>query len=339
MTIPELARALIVDPAFLGDVVFDGPLVRAIQARWPGCEVGIVVRPPAQAIGRRMAGVRWVHAFDKRGADRGWRGLTRVAADIAACGYQAAFIPHPSPRSVLLAQRAKIPIRIGWRGTLASPFLTERVPIDDTDTLVARRLRLVDATLAGPASQALQGGLRRSTPAHDGRLPRIGLVLGSAWATKRWPPERAAGFVGALDPRQVQLVLIGAEWERELFDGLHTPSSLPILAAAEVHIGGGVPALLDALETCDVVVAPDTGPMHAARALAVPVVAIFGPTAPGHHSFDAADRIVRLPIDCSPCGPHGHHLCPLEHHRCMVELPAADVLDAVASILGDGVRR
>ena len=80
-------RAVLIDPAFLGDVVFDGPFARAFKALHPEGELGIVVRPPADAVARRLLGVDRVHVFDKRGAHRGLSGLSRVARELAAHRY------------------------------------------------------------------------------------------------------------------------------------------------------------------------------------------------------------------------------------------------------------
>src|SRR5688572_27430663 len=106
-------RAVVIDPAFLGDVVFDGPLARAFKAKHPGGELAIVVRPPADQIAARLAGIDRVHVFDKRGKDRGLSGLLRMSRELASHRYEVAYIPHPSVRSTMLAWRSRIPIRIG----------------------------------------------------------------------------------------------------------------------------------------------------------------------------------------------------------------------------------
>src|SRR5687768_15414714 len=107
----KISSAVIIDPAFLGDVVFDAPLVRALTTKNPSCKIGLVVRPPADAIARAIPGVNRVHIFDKRKKDRGWSGLSRMAQELAEENYQLALIPHPSVRSTLLARLARMPDR------------------------------------------------------------------------------------------------------------------------------------------------------------------------------------------------------------------------------------
>ncbi|MCK6552759.1 glycosyltransferase family 9 protein [Myxococcota bacterium] len=325
----ELGRVVVVDPAFLGDVVFDGPLVRALRASGRASFVGLVVRPPADAIAQVMAGVDRVHVFDKRGRDRGYRGLARIAAELRAERYDTALVPHPSPRSALLVQRARIGRRIGSApGIVARLLLTEHVPESAEDTFVTARLRLAGLAAADPRLAGTLGPI--SQRPRD--RARIGLVLGSNWATKRWALEQAARFVESIDPSTSTLVLLGAPFERPLFDELlrRAPAAL---AHAEAAHGGGVMDLVGAIAGCDVVVAGDTGPLHVARALGIPVVALFGPTSERRHGFEPADHVLAVDLPCRPCSAHGQHVCPEVHHRCMRELAAERVVGAVAAVL------
>lgn len=320
------ARVLIVDPAFVGDVVFSGPLVRALHASLPGVTVGLVVRPPGEQVAARLVGLDRVHVFDKRGEHRGLGGLLRVAASIAEERYEVALLPHPSLRSALLAQRARIPVRIGGRGFPARLALTETVELPEGH--VERRLALARDLLTQPADTALSGSLRRSgaRAQHSGRA-RVGLVLGASWGTKRWPVEQLAAFVAGLEPARHALVLLGGTADRETLQALRGLGPIPEDAVDAV--GGSLEQLITAIEGCDVVVAGDTGPLQIARGLGVPVVALFGPTFERSHAFAASDRVLTEALDCRPCHHHGPDRCPLGHHRCMRDLDARRVLAAL----------
>lgn len=328
--VPEL-RAVIIDPAFLGDTIFDGPLARALKRRHPTGRVGLVVRPPSDRIARRLVDVDRVHVYDKRGADRGWRGLKRVAKELAGEGYQEAYIPHPSLRSVLLARLARIPHRIGaTQGPVARWWLTESHR--PSGSFVGDRLSLL-----GPQGQdvdltSLFGLITRGPADPPGERQRIGLCLGSEWATKRWPVARVAELCRALDPAKHQLVLLGAPWEAPLYQALRELAP-EALATAEDQTQGDLDHLIDALGRCQVVVGGDTGPVHLARALGIPVVALFGPTSEARHDFQAQDQVLYQPVDCRPCSPHGHQRCPLGHHRCLADLSGERVHGAVLRAL------
>jgi heptosyltransferase-2 len=331
---PRAPASVIIDPAYLGDVVFDGPLARALKRRGLAVRVGLVVRPPAEAVARRLVDVDRVHVFDKKRRDRGLAGLARLAEELAREGYDQALIPHPSLRSSLLAHASGIPWRIGSTpGWLARWPLDERRPSHPRDTFVGARLRLVDPSLAGRAEEeALAGVMARRELRPAGGRPRVGLVLGSEWATKRWPPARAAELVRGLAARGASVVLLGASWERPLFAELLALGP-EFEASLEDRLGGSVDALIEGIEGCDVLVAGDTGPLHIARALGLPVVGLFGPTPAERHAFAALDRVLAVELPCRPCSAHGHQRCPLGHHRCMEELTGAAVEGPVAAAL------
>ncbi len=316
-------RVLIIDPAFVGDVVFSGPLVRALHDSIPDVVVGLVVRPPGEQLAARVVGLDRVHVFDKRGQHRGLSGLRTVAAALQAERYDVALLPHPSLRSALLAQQAKIPIRVGGRGFPARLALTETVDLPVAH--VERRLALAKDLLALPADTALSGTLQRSRPRIPEGRRRVGLVLGASWGTKRWPVEQLSAFVAGLDRERYLLVLLGGAPDRENLEAL-----LPLPEGTVDAVGGSLEQLITAIEGCDVVVAGDTGPLQIARGLGVPVVALFGPTFESSHSFAAVDRVLTEALDCRPCHHHGPARCPLGHHRCMRELDARRVLAALS---------
>lgn len=333
---------VIIDPAFIGDVVFDGPLVRALHRGHPGVRIGLVVRPPADAVARRMVGVERVHVFDKRGADRGLRGLRKLSKELASSHYDVALVPHPSVRTALLARLARIPIRVGNAGGPARLLLTHPRPRDPAASHVGARLELAAAlafirrveipptTYSDTRSLAATLTPRRHRADRGG--PRLALALGANWATKRWPVERAADLVRALDPA-ITVVLVGSEPERALGDALRSLVG-PARPLQDAY-GGTLDDLLGHLASCDLVVGGDTGPVHAARALGLPAVLLFGPTPESAHDFGPSDRVLTVPLDCRPCDAHGPARCPLGHHRCLHDLDADRVLTAISALLSE----
>ncbi len=334
----KASKVVIIDPAFLGDTVFNGPLIRALR-RGSGAQVGVVVRPPSDALAARLEGVGRVHVFDKRGDDRGVQGLLRMARELQHEAYDIAYIPHPSLRSALLALAAKIPHRVGFRGGLRSLLYTQAKPEVQNEPFVDARLRLAEkrSTLAS-GDQTLKGSLHSG----EGRKPRVserparaGLVLGAHWETKRWPALEAEKLVAHFPAGQLHWVYLGSSLERVLFENLN---GAVLEGRAENLVGGTIDDLIDGIAGLDLLIAGDTGPLHIARALGVPVVALFGPTAEDRHHFEPRDRVLSATIDCRPCSPHGHRRCPLGHHRCMTTLSADEVIDAIQSILDSSVQ-
>jgi len=176
-----------------------------------------------------------------------------------------------------------------------------------------------------PRTEWLESARKTLAPAAGEKLAAV--CLGSEWATKIWPSLHVADLVRRLAASGLRPVLLGGPRERALardvvgagpcIDTTGNPvgEALAILSLSTLAIGG------------------DTGLVHAARALGVPTVAVFGPTSSDVHVFGARDRAISLGLSCSPCSVHGSRRCPLGHHRCLRDLDPDRVAAACAEVL------
>jgi ADP-heptose:LPS heptosyltransferase len=142
---------------------------------------------------------------------------------------------------------------------------------------------------------------------------------GTNWETKRWPVEKFAGMVGPLKERLgLETVVAGA--------------------AEDVGLSGQIPAKFDLtaktnlrqivalLERARLVIGNDTGPMHMAAAMGIPLVAAYGPTDPARTGpFGRGDSVVRLDLPCSPC-----YSRTCSHRSCMEWLEIDPILQTAA---------
>ncbi|HXJ31537.1 MAG TPA: glycosyltransferase family 9 protein, partial [Gemmatimonadales bacterium] len=105
-------HTLVVQTAFLGDVVLTTPLLSVLAERHG--PVDVVTTPAAAPLLETHPAVRRVIPYAKRGADRGFAGLLRLGRSLRAERYAFAYLPHRSLRSAALAVIARIPRRIGF---------------------------------------------------------------------------------------------------------------------------------------------------------------------------------------------------------------------------------
>lgn len=337
-TLGPRPSTLVVQTAFLGDVVLSTPLLAALAER--DGPVAVVTTPAAAPLLEGHPAVGELFRYDKRGKDRGLGGLRRLATTLRTRRYARVVLPHRSWRSAALALLARIPERIGFADSPAAITYSTRVARAAGGHEVERLLALArpQPTDAPPVSLGLTAEDQAAADRwleENGVAPGfVALAPGSVWATKRWPyyAELAAALEGPI-------VVVGSADDAEL--------GREVLAAAPARTRSaagalGLRASAALIRRARVLVTNDSAPLHLATAVGTPVVALFGPTTTdlGFGPRGAADvALGHTGLACRPCSAHGPRVCPLGHHRCMRELPVAAVATAVASAAGVEERR
>ena len=159
----------------------------------------------------------------------------------------------------------------------------------------------------------------------------VGFAPGAAYGhAKRWPPARVADVASRLArERGAVPVLVGTAADRSA--GIEIESALPADVRAVNLIGRtDLRLLAGVLARCRAFVSNDSGAMHLAAALGVPVTAIFGPTDERVTAPLGEHDVLLHPVFCRPCMLRE---CPIDH-RCMKRVSAGMVFDAVSRRLG-----
>ncbi|MHB8416923.1 MAG: glycosyltransferase family 9 protein [Myxococcales bacterium] len=184
----------------------------------------------------------------------------------------------------------------------------------------------------GPDDQARGDRALREAGVDPGR-PLLGLSPGAGWETKRWPAERFGELAARALSAGLQVVVQGTAEERAV------TALVREAAPGAVDLAGrlDLPALGGVVSRCAAFVANDSGPMHLARGLGVPTLALFGSTDPGLFDF-RGHRALFAGVPCSPCSFFGRASCPEGHFRCMLDLSAAAAWQALQPLLEGGRR-
>jgi heptosyltransferase II len=330
------STVVVIQTAFLGDVVLTTPLLTALAAVHG--RVDVVTTPAAAALIETHPAVGAVFRYDKRGAERGLRGVWRLSRQLRARGYLRAYLPHGSWRSAALARLAGIGERVGFADSPAAASYTRRVvrPADGHE--VERLLALAGGGSPPPVHVALTADdvaeADRWLGARGMTSGFVALAPGSIWGTKRWPGY--AELAASLDRPTV--VIGGREDGRLAADIVAQAPGRAHSAAGEL----GLRASAALLARAAVLVTNDSAPLHLATAVGTPIVAVYGPTVPvfGFGPRGPRDQVVEHPsLGCRPCSAHGPPVCPLGHHRCMRELSVETVAAAVGAVLGAEAQR
>jgi heptosyltransferase-2 len=327
------SRCLVIQTAFLGDVVLTTPLISRLAGRHG--PVDVVTTPAAASLLDHHPAVNDVLRYDKHGAERGWRAFRRLGTELRARRYERVYLPHRSVRSAVLALWSGANERIGFGDSPAALTYTSRVPRLREGHEVERLLGLAGVRPEENVPPVSLGLAPTDLAAADAWLASHGvgsdfvaLAPGSVWATKRWPyyAELAAGI-------DRTSVIVGGTEDAELARTVVEAAGGRAVSAAGALSLRGSAALI---QRAAVLVTNDSAPLHLATAVGTPVVAVFGPTVPefGFGPRGPGDIVLgHGELPCRPCSKHGPPACPLGHHRCMRDLSVAAVSAAVGRII------
>lgn len=303
------ARILLIKPSSLGDIVHAFPVVSAIKAQWPGSHLTWVVKRQWADLVERAEGIDRVWPVDMTVSSwiREGRALRAQRFDVAI-DLQGLF------RSGILAWLSGAPVRIGFaNGREGSPwFYTRRVPVLSLDVHAVDRYLSVTAALGAPPPDEPRFGFKlleedmaavREIGERRGfsvDKPWIAMNIGARWPTKRWPLESFAAVVDQLyEARRDPLVMIGGSEERAFTKKLKVLTKSPFIDLCGDIPLGCLPALLS---TSTAMITNDSGPMHVAAALGIPVIAMFGPTSAARTGpYGTGHHVLSGQVSCSPC--------------------------------------
>lgn len=279
----------------LGDVVHGLPVVNALKDAWPGCHVTWVAEPMPASILEHHPSVDAIVRYRRREGARGVAALRRDlrAARRAVGGFDLTINLNVYFKSVWPVLFSGARRRLGFEPGrakdgiwLANDDHLPRRPRAHTQDMFLEFLGHLgvahhppseprDWRIAfAPAERAAQDGFVAGL---TGR-PLAAVVPATANAAKDWRADRWAEVVDGLHARGFEVALVGGPGAREVEVAraiMETTRERPVWA-----MGDGVRRVAWVLERAALVLSPDTGPLHIARALGVPVVGLFGHTNP-----------------------------------------------------------
>ncbi len=328
-----MERIIIRSSNWLGDAVMTVPAVRALKRANPAAHIAVLTPEKLADVWRLVAEVDEVIAFPAAK-------IFGVAKLIHGGKFDTGVIFPNSLRTALEMWLARIPRRVGYAGhsrrwLLTEIFAPEKITPSSGpgEHQVHHYLRLAEFLGASVEPDASFGFPNAAAKKREpGKPARIAICAGAEYGpAKRWLPERFAEVVQTLDdPVGSRWQLVGTAKDREVAEQIATlcPASTEI----ENLCGRTTLAeLIAVLRASDALLTNDTGTMHLAALLGVPVVAIFGSTEPALTGpLSAGHTVVRKRAECSPCFLRE---CPIDF-RCMKEVGSATVAEALRAVLG-----
>jgi heptosyltransferase-2 len=321
-------KILVIRFSSLGDCVLLCPLLDYLKGT--GAEVTVLTKRAYAGLFACASGVDRVVALD---SGAGLRELWHLAGEFRGRGYTI-MDAHSSLRSRLFCARAaRAQSRIEKHTRERLNLIVWKKPAD-LPTMLERYARLcapaqIETPVLSPGGLRLPEEATRDAAAAMGSASFIAVAPGSRWPAKRWN-----GFARLCEmlPRDERILLVGDSADRQF--------TVPIARALGercLDISGG-PSLMKTaahIARSRLFVGNDSGLMHLAEAVGVPVVALFGPTVEsfGYYPSLARSRTIERRLSCRPCSRNGSIPCPKQTGECLTGITPESVAAAIATTM------
>ncbi|MDE3152890.1 MAG: glycosyltransferase family 9 protein [Gemmatimonadota bacterium] len=282
----RLDRICIVMMSAVGDAVHVLPVINAIKRARPTTHITWVLQPGPATLVRGHRSVDDIVLFDRA---RGWRAFTDVRAELARRPFDLVIDLQVYFKAGIVTSFTRAPVKLGFDRERARDmnwlFTNRRIPphagqhVQDQYFEFLTALGIEHEPVVWdlgpwPAEREWQRAFYREM-----ERPAAAIVVATSKPEKDWPPERWAEVVDALHHDfGLQPVLVGGRSPRELH------AEQVIMERARIKprsaLGSGLRNLVGIMDGAALVLAPDTGPLHASVALDRPVVSLIGYTNP-----------------------------------------------------------
>lgn len=314
---------------WVGDAIMALPALRVVRSRFPDAEITILAKSYVAAIYKNQQVCDNMMFVDEK---------RDTIAEIREQKFDKALLLQNAFAAAYFVWRAGIPERIGYARDGRSLLLTKSVAIPKVGEIPAheqyyylellRRAGWLDS-LPDETFIKIEVPAENKKRAVDfllsnGAKPdgfRIAIGAGASYGSaKCWPPDRFAELANRLQSQSgADVILFGTANEAAVSSAIIAGMRQPPIDLTGKTAIEDVPALLS---QCDLFIGNDSGAMHVAAAVSLPVVAVFGPTDPfGTAPVTPRCSIVQEKTYCSPCFLRR---CPTDH-RCMTRVTPAAV--------------
>jgi len=319
-----MQKFLLVQTAFLGDVILATPLIRELKLTYPNAVIDILVRKGNEKLLDNNPHIGKVYIWDKKHGK--YKNLLQQLRAIRAEKYSEVIGIQRYFNSGLLTAFSGAQSRVGFSNNPLAFLFTKKIKHEFGDGTheVERNLKLIAHHVAQPTS--LRPEMYPSSEDYNKVKEHqtesyYCIAPTSVWFTKQMSADKWVELILGLD-KHSKIYLLGAPNDREACEKIRIATELEnvINLAGELTLPQSAALIQNARRTY----VNDSGPLHISSAMNAPVTAFFCSTIPafgfGPLSEDAETIEITEYLYCRPCGIHGHKECPEGHFKCNVNL-------------------
>jgi heptosyltransferase-2 len=334
-------KILVMRYRFIGDTVLTVPFLRNLREAYPAAHIDLLLEPFS---GQVIEGCPYIdrvlpfefktiHTYSNRSQRGKVAGYTHYWNMIREQHYDAAFVLKRSLSSALLVRLAGVPQRIGFategRGLLLTDPVRYRQDQHEVENFLDC-LRVLDIPISSTKLElwpSREGDLKASSlfSAAGWKQDDLKIIIHAAASlpAKQWPSERFAEVMKTLRQKyNARFVYTGAQNDVTLYREIEHRGrfgGLNLCGITNVHEN------LSVYRAANLFFGVDSGPLHMAAAVGVPVIALFGPTDERKWGpWGEGHTVISKRLSCHPCKPH-----KCDDNECMKLITAGEALEAV----------
>ncbi len=316
-----MKKVLIIQTAFLGDVILATPLIANLKLKFPQAEIDFLVKKGNEELLNNHPDLRQVFTFDKK---KKRSEILRLIQLFRKNKYDLVINLHRFASSGLLTVLSGAKRKIGFQKNPFSFLYSKAYPhqMDQGLHEVDRNLNLISdlliPTVRRPALYPKDADLKSVEEFQ--KQAYYCLAPASVWFTKQAPEAVWVQLMKQLNETGASIYLIGGPDDKNLLDQIIETSKVKA-----VNLAGKLSIMQSAalMKGATRAFVNDSGPLHIASAMNTPVTAFFCSTVSDFGFGPLSDEAKILEIKdlaCRPCGLHGHKTCPEGHFKCGIGL-------------------
>ncbi|WP_020601799.1 glycosyltransferase family 9 protein [Spirosoma spitsbergense] len=330
-------RFLLIQTAFIGDVILATALLEQLHQAYPDALLDILVRKGNEGLLVNHPFLNEVLIWRKKEAK--YRDLWRLLQTVRSRRYDGVLNLQRYGTMGMLTALSGAKVTVGFDKNPFSRFFTHQVVhrFEPGVHEVDRNAEML--SVLKPARQWQAQTRPKLYPSADDyatvqpykKQPYVCMAPMSVWFTKQYPPERWVELIQAL-PEYLTIYLLGAPTDRDACEAIRVSAGSIVNVK---NLAGQLNLLQSAALQQGAVMnyVNDSAPLHLCSAMNAPTTAIFCSTVPEFGFGPLADvsRVVQTPekLDCKPCNLHGRKACPLGHFRCAWGVRVEELTESV----------
>jgi lipopolysaccharide heptosyltransferase II len=311
--ISELKKILVIRLSSMGDIILTTPLLRSIKRQNPSIQIDFVIKEVFFELLKNNPHLTNIYKYSKQTSEK-----QELINSLKANKYDLVIDLQNNLRSAELIRKLYRKTFLFKKNSIKK-FLLVHFKINRLKNSPQIPLRYAKAARIKLDEEGLEIFVNEIA---DSRLSLnekyIGLCPGTKHFTKRWPKEYFVELGKQLESEGFKVVLFGGPDEIELSGEIGNQLNNPINLCNE-----SVLSTAANMKMCKAIYTNDSGTMHLACAVNVPVIAFFGSTVRefGFYPYRTQNIVLEISnLPCRPCTHIGRKSCPLNHFNCMKEI-------------------